>query len=228
MIVQECQKQPTEGIQDQSLWQKLQCPNVYKPLSFLIGFFTIQQLCGVFLIIVYIGQFAKSVGVTEDIYTFIVLTGCTRFVGVIISGFSSDEIGRRCLGFTSGIGITISTLAIQMCLLFPFVGSHWCAMIMIIFYVFFGTIGYHTLPFSMMAELFPPDIRGFATGINVFYVNLISFALIKSYPFVLAAVGMEYIFPFISVASLIGVIYIYRFLPETKGKTMKELEELYK
>lgn len=227
-LLEQCQKPVREAhVASPSLWQKLHRPNVYKPMGFLIGFFTIQQLCGIFVIIVYIDQLATSVGVTLNVYIFTVITGLTRIIGVIISGFGSDQIGRRRLAFTSGIGISLSTFAIVLIILFPFTGSHWLGMLLILLYVFLGTLGYQTLPFALMAELFPADIRGFATGFNIFYVNLIAFVMIKSYPYVEEAVGVEYIFAFISCVSMIGVAFLDRFMPETKGITMKELEELY-
>lgn len=196
-------------------------------MSFLIGFFTIQQLCGIFVIIVYIGQISSSVGVSVDVYLFTVITGSTRLIGVIIAGFVSDRIGRRSLGMISGLGISISTSGIVLCILFPFNGSLWFITCLMILHVFLSTIGYHTLPFSMMGELFPADIRGFATGFNIFYVNSIAFILIKLYPYLSAVVDVVWIFGFIGGVSLLGVVYLYTFLPETKGKTIKELEGLY-
>lgn len=228
-LLEQCQKPVREAhVASPSLWQKLHRPNVYKPMGFLIGFFTIQQLCGIFLIIVYIGQFAISVGVTVNIFIFTVVTGTCRFLGVLVSAFGCDKVGRRRLAIFSGLGISVTTFAIAICIWYPTSRSHWYATVLILLYVFLSTLGYLTLPFALVAELFPPDIRGFAAGVNVCYVYTLGFIIIKSYPFVSAAVDAEYIFTFISCASLVGVAFLYRFLPETKGKTMKELEELYK
>lgn len=228
-LIEQCKK-PVREEHDvkMSFWQKLKRPTVYKPLTFLLGFFTFQQLCGVFVIVVYIGQLATSVGVTVNIFIFTVITGCCRFIGVLVSAFGCDKLGRRKLGIVSGLGVSMSTLAVAVCLWYPTEKSHWYAAFFILVYVFVSTIGYLTLPFALVAELYPPDVRGFAAGINVCYAYTLAFVVIKSYPFVSAAVGPDFILTFISITSLVGVGFIYRFLPETKGKTMKELEEIYK
>lgn len=225
-LIDQCKK--PERKENQSLWDKLRRPNVYKPLAFLMGFFTFQQLCGIFVIVVYIGEISKSVGVEVNIYVFTVVTGGCRFLAVAVSAFGCDKFGRRYLGIFSGLGSAMSTLAVAVCLYYPTAKSHWYAAAFLLIYVFVSTLGFLTLPFAMMAELYPPDVRGFAAGLNVCYTYTLAFIVIKSYPFVLAAVGPQAIFTFICCTSLVGVAFLYRFMPETKGKSMKELEEMYK
>lgn len=228
-MIEQCRKPPREhGVSKGSLWAKLKRPNIYKPLVFLTGFFTLQQFTGVFVIIVYIGKLADSVGITVDVFVFTVVTGAVRFVAVIVSAFGCDKFGRRKLGIASGLGIAMSCLAVAASLWYPFGGkSQWYAAFFLLLYVFISTMGFLTLPFAMMSEIYPPDIRGFATGINVCFAYTLAFVVIKSFPFVMEAVGPANILTFISVLSLIGVGYLYKFMPETKGKTMKELEEMY-
>lgn len=228
-LIDECKKPPhiLDAVK-MSMWQKLKRPTVYKPLAFLVGFFTFQQLCGIFVIVVYIGSLAASVGVGVNLFVFTVITGLCRFLGVAFSVFGSDMFGRRKLGITSGLGISMSTLAVAVCLWYPNDKSPWYASFFLLVYVFLSTIGFLTLPFAMIAELYPPDVRGLAAGLNVCYTYTLAFIVIKSYPFISAAVGAKFILTFISGCSLIGVAFIYRFMPETKGKTLKEIESLYK
>lgn len=228
-LIEQCKKPSRDdNVPKLSFWQKLRRPNVYKPLAFLIGFFTFQQLCGIFVIVVYIGKLATSVGVTVNIFVFTVITGCCRFMGVVVSAFGCDTFGRRKLGIVSGLGIAMSTMAVAVCLWYPTAKSHWYAAFFLLLYVFLSTIGFLTLPFALVAELYPPEVRGFAAGINVCYAYTLAFVIIKSYPFVSAAVGPEFVLTFISCTALVGVAFIHRYMPETKGKSMKELEEIYK
>lgn len=228
-LIEQCQKPPREeNTAKLSLLQKLKKPNVYKPLGFLTAFFTFQQLGGIFVIVVYIGELATSVGVTVKISTFVVITGVCRFLGVIVSAFGCDMFGRRKLAITSGLGICMSTFAVAVSLIYPTEKSHWYASFFLLIYVLISTIGFLTLPFAMIAELYPPEIRGFAAGLNVCYTYSLAFIFIKSYPFIAAALGAKYILIFISVSSLIGVAVLNRFMPETKGKSLKDLEEIYK
>jgi hypothetical protein len=54
------------------------------------------------------------------------------------------------------------------------------------------------------------------------------FGVVKSFPFALTVAGSEGIFFFFSFMSLAGVIFVYKFLPETLGKPLQEIEDYFK
>ena len=65
-------------------------------------------------------------------------------------------------------------------------------------------------------------------GLTVCVAYFLSFLAIKSYPSMLQLMGNEMIFLFYGMISLLGTVFVYRILPETKGKSLQEIENLFK
>lgn len=57
------------------------------------------------------------------------------------------------------------------------------------------------------------------------FAYLLMFATVKMFIYVLDAIGMSYILLFLSITSMVSVIYVYFFIPETLGKTFEEIEQ---
>lgn len=228
-LLDHCRKpQKLENQKSESLWTKLKRPEVYKPLGIVLAYFTFQQLSGVFAIVVYIGQFSKAAGVSIDRFLFIVIGGVVRVTGTAVGAFLADSLGRRKPSIISGLGITVTMFGTALCMAYPSDKTSWIAAALILSYVLVNSVGFLVVPFALVAELYPQYIRGFAAGISVCYVYAISFVAIKFYPLFNSAVGPETVCLFIGSVSLLGTLFIYWFLPETKGRTFKEIEEFFK
>ena len=92
------------------------------------------------------------------------------------------------------------------------------------FFIFSATLGFLTLPFSMIAELYPQQSRGLGAGITICAGYFMSFINIKAYPQMVENLGSFVIFLFYSFVSILGVFFVHFILIETKGKTLEEIE----
>lgn len=95
-------------------------------------------------------------------------------------------------------------------------------------YIVTSTFGFLTIPFTMLPELFPQRVRGLTAGLTVCFAYFMSFIAIKSYPSMLLYMGNDIIFLLYGTVSLLGTLFVYFLLPETKGKTLQEIENLFK
>lgn len=95
-----------------------------------------------------------------------------------------------------------------------------------IFFVFI--IGLLTIPFTMLGELYPSNARGLASGITLGAAFSMTFIVVKLYPTFVSIWGSNNLFLFFGVMSLLSMIYVYFLLPETKGKTLQEIGEIFK
>jgi MFS family permease len=98
----------------------------------------------------------------------------------------------------------------------------------ILVYIITSTFGFLTIPFTMLPELFPQRVRGYTAGITVCFAYFMSFVAIKSYPSMLSLMGNGMIFLIYGIFSFLGTIFVHFFLPETKEKTLQEIENLFK
>ena len=106
--------------------------------------------------------------------------------------------------------------------------ANWLPTLLLIGYIFTSTLGFLTIPFAILPELFNFRFRGMASGLTICCAYLMSFVVIKFYPAMLDIMGNEFVFIFYGMISFIGVFYVYYIVPETKGKSLQEIENLFK
>jgi facilitated trehalose transporter len=99
---------------------------------------------------------------------------------------------------------------------------------LLLMYIITSTFGFLTIPFTMIAELFNIDVKGLAAGISVSFCYFTSFLSIKMYPFLVESLGSSTVFLIYGIISIFATVFVFIILPETKGKTLEEIENLFK
>jgi len=101
-------------------------------------------------------------------------------------------------------------------------------LISILIYILSSTLGFLTLPWAMNGEIFPSKIRGVAAGLTTCITFLVSFVAVKIYPSMLESLNKHGVFFFYGAMALLGTIFVAIWLPETQGKTLGEIEDLFR
>lgn len=100
----------------------------------------------------------------------------------------------------------------------------WLSLFCIGIHVGTSMIGFLTLPWVMTSELYPLRFRGSLGGLTTSIVQLLTFATIKMYPDLNAVVGLEITMWIFSAAGLLGAIFALTILPETRGRSLDDIE----
>ncbi|XP_014287869.1 uncharacterized protein [Halyomorpha halys] len=100
-------------------------------------------------------------------------------------------------------------------------------VIAILIYILSSTVGFLTLPWSMIGEVYPVQIRGVGSGFTTCMTYVFSFFTIKLYPTMIFYMQKHGVFYFYGTMALLGTIFVYFFLPETQGKTLAEIENIF-
>ena len=199
---------------------------VLKILSVGIVLAVLQQWCGINVIFNYAEEVFSAAGYTvSDILFNIVVTGAVNLLFTFVAIGVVDRYGRRILMLTGSAGLAI----IYTCLgAFYYVHSH--GVHMLIFVV--AAIGCYAMSLApvtwvVISEIFPNRVRGAAVSIAVTALWVASFILTYTFPIfnhVLGAAKTFWIYAAICVA---GFLFIRARLPETKGKTLEQIEGLW-
>jgi MFS family permease len=211
-------------------WKEFRKPELYKPFLIMISFFAIQQFSGVFVIFIYAAQFSIEAGVAMDEFLSAVIIGAIRWVTTIGIAFASDKYGRKPLVIFSGSGMFLCMVGLACCALFPLKDTnfYWLPSAFLFTFIFTGTFGILTLPFAMVAELYPQKTRGFAVGITIAIGFILSFINIKTFSTVFEYFGSFTIFSFYAFVALVGIVFGIFVLPETKGKSLQDIENYFR
>ena len=215
----------------------LKRPEAYKPLLIINAFFFFQQFSGIYVVIMYTVTIVRETEVQVDSYLVTVLIGISRLVMSFIISYASRWCGRRLLCNISGIGMALSVglLAGFLSLMHDeVIGPEtartygWVPITALLLSVMTGTLGFLTLPFAMLGEIFPAKIRGWACGFSTFLATINFFLAIKLFPQMRYWIGSHNVFTMYALTIAIGTVFTYFYLPETHGKTLKEIEDFFR
>lgn len=206
-------------------------PTCFKPFLLVLTYFFFQQFSGSFVVVFYAIDIVKEAGVTMDAYFAIIMVALTRLLSSILVSFLSKRFGRRPLSIVSGAGMTLCMIILA---LYLFLRNkqlandiNWLPVFLLVVYFFTSTLGFLTMPFAMAAECFPAKIRGTATGLITCLAYTFNFVTVKVYPNMVETMRNDGVFCFYGGMALLGTVFIVLFLPETKGKTLQEIEEYF-
>jgi len=215
----------------------LKRPEAYKPLLIVNGLFFFQHFSGIYVVVMYTVTIVREIGVQVDVYLVTVLVGIARLIMSFVISYASLRCGRRLLFNISGVGMTLSVGLLAGFLILThdmFNGLAtartfgWFPITALLIAVMMGTLGFLTLPFSMLGEVFPAKIRGWACGVSTFMGTIYFFLAIKLFNQMMYWIGFHNVLTTYTAVIAIGTVFAYFYVPETRGKTLKEIEDFFR
>lgn len=228
--IKQSRANPSEKPSFFDAWKEFLKPELYKPFIIMLSFFAIQQFSGIFVVFVYAAQFSVEAGVVMDEFLATVIIGVVRCVGVLIAAFANDKFGKKSLTIVSSVGMFVSLIGLAVTAGFPVndTSFSWLPSVFLFCYIFTGTLGILTLPFAMVAEMYPQKSRGFAAGITMSLAFLMCFGVTKTFADAFEFFGNVVVFSFYAFVAALGVAFGIFILPETKGKSLQDIENYFK
>jgi len=194
-------------------------------MAFGLGIAFFQQATGINAIFYYLPTiFAASGGELSTSFAQSVLVGLVNVGMTVVAIWLIDRLGRKPLLVIGLTGITLSLLTI--CWAFhPAHASHGnLVLIAIIAYVASFAISLGPVMWVMLSEIFPNDERAAAISVVGFWNSLVSASVTLLFPIEVAAWGPAGTFLAYGLLAAGGLLFVVMLAPETKGKTLEELE----
>lgn len=199
-------------------------PRMFKILVLGIVLAVAQQWCGINVIFYYASTIFQDAGKTvDDSLLYIVYIGLTNVACTIVALFIIDRFGRRVLmlaGF-AGLAITLSLIGASFC--WHYTGNAVLFLCMATLGCFAMTLG--PVVWVVLSEIFPNRIRGAAMSISVFSLWSACFVLNFTFPMLRESLGKAGTFWIYAAICLASLLYTMRRLPETKGKSLEQIEK---
>ena len=208
-----------------SLWRGVGGKAPYRHvliLGLVIAVF--QQWCGTNVIFNYAQEIFVGAGFDVDgMFINIVITGIANVVFTFVALYTIEKWGRRTLMLIGAGGLGLIYLILGTCYYMQVTGIAMVALVVAAISVYAMTLG--PVTWTLLAEIFPNRVRGIAMATCTFALWVGCCTLTFSFPSMNAALGSSGTFWVYSAICVCAFIYLFRNCPETKGKSLDELEQ---
>ena len=185
-----------------------------------------QQWCGINVIFNYAQEIFAAAGYgVSDILFNIVVTGVTNVIFTFVGMYAVDRLGRRALLITGAGALACLYAALGACYRFELSG--WAVLTLVVLAIAAYAMTLAPVTWVVIAEIFPTRIRGMAMAVATFSLWTACFALTWSFPLLNSCLGASGTFWLYGLICLLGLIFVRSMLPETKGRSLEQIEHKF-
>ncbi|KAM0890730.1 hypothetical protein ACQ4PT_026823 [Festuca glaucescens] len=247
-IVSSAQESPKQAVSSDekkearpstSVWRDLlvrPTPSVRRVLLAVLGLQFFQQASGVAALVLYAPRVFNRAGITSQhaVLGATILLGVVKTVSIVIPLFLADRLGRRPMLLTSAGGMAASLLVLGFSLrAAPAAdagGAWWAAATSVaaaaVFMATFS-LGFGPVIWMYGSEILPLRLRAQGTGIGTAVNRVMSAVVGMTFISMYEAVGMAGSFYIFAGCAAAAWVFVYACLPETKGRSLEEMEALF-
>lgn len=220
--------------------KEFRLPSVYRPFILTLMLMFFQQFSGINAAIFYSSTIFKDAGYSGSKGALIsaLAVGITQIIATSLSVLLVDRLGRRVLLITSSIGMCASSLVLAI--FFYLKNHHDCetdskehycnnigyiAIAGVVVFIASFSIGWGPIPWSSMSELMPNRVRGLAASIATAVNWIFATTITIGFSHYAGAVTLQVAWGSFSAVMLLSIVCVALFLPETKGRSLEEIQE---
>jgi MFS transporter, SP family, major inositol transporter len=206
-------------------------PWVRRILLLGIGIAVVQQATGVNSIMYYGTQILQQSGFSTNAALFAnIANGAISVIATFFGIWLLGKVGRRPMLITGLIGTTsaLTLIGIFSNILAGSPALPYVVLSMTVTFLAFMQGLVAPVTWLMISEIFPQRLRGLGMGITVFCLWMTNFVIGFFFPILMSAIGLSTTFFLFAAVGIGSVTFAVKFLPETKGKSLEELESYFR
>lgn len=200
-----------------------------KALGTCVGLMWFQQMSGIDAVLFYTVSIFKDAGSTIEPYLATIVIGIVEVVMSILVASIIDKFGRKPLLVLSGTGMTLCLGVLGYYFKLKNDGHDvssigWLPLTSLALFNVVFSVGYGSVPFAIIAELFPPETKGVASSITIMVNWILVFFVTKVFPSMVEHMGQAATFWTFGCMTALSALFAFFLVPETKGKTLQEIQ----
>jgi len=199
----------------------------YGKLVIIIGILlsVFQQFVGINVALYYAPRIFESMGAGKDASLMqTVVMGLVNVIFTVVAILTVDKWGRKPLLMVGSVGMAIGMFAIAGLAFFEVIGIS--TLVFIIIYTASFMMSWGPICWVLISEIFPNKIRGRAVAVAVVAQWAANYFISSTYPSMMEFSG-AFTYGFYGLMSLISFIFVWKMVPETKGKSLEEIEKIW-
>lgn len=192
----------------------------------------LQQAVGINAVIYYAPEIFRAMGTgTEAAFLQTVAVGAVNLLFTFVAILYVDRFGRKPLLIGGAVGMLVSHLVLGAAFFFGVVGGWTLFFVLSFIACFAGSFG--PVTWVVLSEIFPNRIRGRAMSIATLALWTANFAVSQTFPMMAESDMLNRLFNgafpfwFFAAFCVAALLFVWRLVPETKGKTLEEIEEMW-
>lgn len=213
-----------------SLKKSLFTPETLSALFAMIGLVTFLQMSGINAVLFYATDIFMNASDSLNHEVATIIVGVMQLFGTLLASFTVDRVGRRWLLMISAVIMCAShiTLGVYFHLMHTNPSQvenlEWLPVLALSVFVTLFSIGFGPVPWIMIGEVFAIDVKDLASSLATFTSYALSFMLSKTFNPLRNGLGEAGTFWLFGGFCLLGAIFVFLFVPETKGKTFDQIQ----
>jgi len=216
-------KNSLSGGQQKSSFKSLLDPSLRNVLVIGIVLAVFQQWCGINVIFNYAEEVFAAAGYgVSDILFNIVITGSVNLIFTFIAIYTVDKLGRKMLMLIGAGGLAGIYFLIGLSYYLQISG--WPLLLLVVMAIGCYAMSLAPVTWVVLSEIFPNKVRGAAMSVATFALWTACFLLTYTFPLLNSWLMASGTFWLYGTICIFGFIFIYKKLPETKGKPLEQLE----
>ncbi|BFI99338.1 D-xylose transporter XylE [Priestia megaterium] len=200
----------------------------YGKLVIVVGILlsVFQQFVGINVALYYAPRIFESMGAAKGSSMLqTIIMGLVNVIFTVIAILTVDRLGRKPLLITGSIGMAIGMFGVASMAFSNIIGIG--TLVFIIIYTASFMMSWGPICWVLISEIFPNKIRGRAVAIAVAAQWAANYFISSTYP-----VMMEYsgglTYGFYGLMSVLSALFVWKFVPETKGRTLEQMENMWR
>ena len=198
----------------------------YRPILIIgIVLAVFQQWCGINTVFNYAEEIftAAGYGVSDTLFN-IVITGSVNLIFTLVAMFTVDKWGRKKLMLFGSVGLAVTYILLGSAFYFQLKGIAVLSLVVVAIGIYAMTLA--PIVWVILSEIFPNRVRGAAMAISTFALWIACFILTYTFPLLNKGLGAAGTFWVYAGICILGFIFVLKKLPETKGKSLEEIEKM--
>jgi SP family xylose:H+ symportor-like MFS transporter len=184
-----------------------------------------QQAIGINAVLYYAPRIFENAGAEGGGMMQSVIMGVVNILFTLVAIFTVDRFGRRPLLIIGSIGMAVGAFAVAICDHMGVKGV--VPVFSIIVYAAFFMMSWGPICWVLISEIFPNTIRGKAVAIAVAFQWIFNYIVSSTFP-ALYDFSPMFAYSLYGVICVIAAIFVWYWVPETKGKTLEDMSKLWK
>jgi MFS transporter, SP family, arabinose:H+ symporter len=211
-------------------WRMLLQPGFRMALFIGVALAMLGQLMGVNAVLYYGPSIFKESGLSSgDSLFYQVLVGLVNMLTTVLALIIIDKVGRKKLVYWGVSGMIISLVLIGFYFAFgmKLAVPHLFLLIFFLFYIFCCAISICAVIFVLLSEMYPVKVRGSAMSIAGLSLWIGTYLIGQLTPVMLTSLTPAGTFFLFAVMCIPYILIVWKLLPETTGKSLEEIEEMW-